>query len=56
MKKPAEPAFLSAAVGEGVLSFLLRRMASLMAGEKSLMMMVGGEGGSEEAPGVDEGL
>ncbi len=56
MKKPADPAFFSAGVGEGVFPFLLRRIASLMAGEKSLMMMVGGAGGSEEAPGVDEGL
>jgi hypothetical protein len=56
MKKPADPAFFSAGVGEGMFPFLLRRMASLMAGENSLMMMVGGAGGSEGAPGVEEGL
>ncbi len=56
MKKPTEPAFLSMALGAGVLSLLLRRIASLMAGEKNLMMKVGGAGGSDGAPGVDEVL
>jgi hypothetical protein len=55
-EKPTEPAFLWVALGAGVWCFLLRMIASLMAGEKNLMMMVGGAGGSEGAPGVDEVL
>ncbi len=56
MDKPTEPALLSVALGVGVLSFLLRRIASLMAGEKNLIMKVGEAGGSEGAPRMDKVL